>query len=166
MQGKSKPRRVYQPLDSDDLRFRFTSISAGNDHLLTVTSAGRAFTHPITLDANSHGQLGKRKIRVESLEGSPLSSEIELIPRIQQDPFSDATPFIRPRASETSTEPKRLPLKLLYEIPSLRGISVAQAIAGGRSSYVRTKDGRVLSWGANEYGWVHVTTTLIFLARR
>ncbi len=128
------------------------SISAGNGHLLAVTSAGRAFIHPITLDANSHGQLGKRKIRVESLGDSPSTNEIELIPRIQQDPFLDATPFIRPRASETSTESKRSPLKLLYEIPSLRGIGVAQAIAGGRSSYARTNDGRVLSWGANEYG--------------
>lgn len=41
----------------------------------------------------------------------------------------------------------------LYEVPALRGIKVAQAVAGARSSYVRTEgEGRVLAWGANEYG--------------
>ena len=41
----------------------------------------------------------------------------------------------------------------LFEIPSLKGIKIAQAVAGARSSFVRTEvEGRVLAWGANEYG--------------
>ena len=43
---------------------RFVQISAGKDHLLALTSDGRAFAHPITLNANSHGQLGFRKCDV------------------------------------------------------------------------------------------------------
>ncbi|KAF8334027.1 regulator of chromosome condensation 1/beta-lactamase-inhibitor protein II [Cantharellus anzutake] len=131
---------------------KFTSISAGNNHLLAVTSAGRTFTHPITLNANSHGQLGTRKIHVETVGGSSPREQVELIPKLQEDPFSNDTPFARPKSPDTPVGPEKRPSRLLYEIPSLRGINVAQAVAGGRSSYVRTKDGRVLSWGANEYG--------------
>lgn len=44
---------------------------------------------------------------------------------------------------------------MLFEIPSLKGVDVAQAVAGTRSSYVRTKkEGRVLGFGANEFGLV------------
>lgn len=41
----------------------------------------------------------------------------------------------------------------LFEIPVLRGIDIKQVTAGERSSYAVTKDeGRVLAWGANEFG--------------
>jgi hypothetical protein len=40
----------------------------------------------------------------------------------------------------------------LYEVPALKGVSIAQIVAGGRHSFVRTDSGRVLGWGANEYG--------------
>jgi alpha-tubulin suppressor-like RCC1 family protein len=40
----------------------------------------------------------------------------------------------------------------LFEIPILKGVEVVQVEAGGRSSFVRTANGRVLGWGANEYG--------------
>lgn len=47
----------------------------------------------------------------------------------------------------------------LFEIPSLRGVKVAQIATGGRTSFARTSaDGRVLAWGANEYGYVCVAT--------
>jgi len=41
----------------------------------------------------------------------------------------------------------------LFEVPALRGVDVQQAVAGDRTSFVVTqRDGRVLAWGANEYG--------------
>lgn len=54
----------------------------------------------------------------------------------------------------------------LFEVPALRGIEVSQIAAGSRSSFVKTKAGRVLGWGANEFGSVvdlHVlsVTTLV-----
>ncbi|KAL7410494.1 regulator of chromosome condensation 1/beta-lactamase-inhibitor protein II [Mrakia frigida] len=41
----------------------------------------------------------------------------------------------------------------LYEIPILQGVNVDQVAAGERSSFARVK-GRVVGWGANEYGQV------------
>jgi hypothetical protein len=38
--------------------------------------------------------------------------------------------------------------------PALRGVKVVQIAAGARSSFVRTDTGRVLGWGANDYGYV------------
>jgi alpha-tubulin suppressor-like RCC1 family protein len=41
----------------------------------------------------------------------------------------------------------------LFEIPALRGVDIQQVVAGDRTSFVMTRrDGRVLGWGANEYG--------------
>lgn len=42
----------------------------------------------------------------------------------------------------------------LFEVPSLKGVRIEQIAAGARSSYVKTDTGRVLGWGANEYGCV------------
>ncbi|CDZ97626.1 FOG: RCC1 domain [Phaffia rhodozyma] len=41
----------------------------------------------------------------------------------------------------------------LYEIPVLNGIKVDQVAAGERTSFIRSR-GRVLGWGANEYGQI------------
>lgn len=41
----------------------------------------------------------------------------------------------------------------LFEVPALRGVDVGQIAAGDRTSFIVTRrDGRVLGWGANEYG--------------
>lgn len=42
----------------------------------------------------------------------------------------------------------------LFEVPSLKGVKIDQIAAGARSSYAKTDSGRVLGWGANEYGCV------------
>lgn len=145
---------------------RFTSVSAGRHHLLAVTSRGRAFALPISLDANSHGQLGTRKVQVfndapaASAANTQPHSTIELTPKSQLDPFSNASPFTRASDQpEEQSKPHKV-VPLLYEIPSLRGIPIAKAVAGDRSSYVLTKEGgRVLAWGANEYGCVMIEQT-------
>lgn len=41
----------------------------------------------------------------------------------------------------------------LFELPALRGVDVQQVVAGDRTSFVVTHgNGRVLGWGANEFG--------------
>lgn len=130
--------------------------------MLALTNTGRTFTYPINKDANAFGQLGVRKIDIPS--GSTTRSVLELIPKIEVDPYVNANISIRkPKNSENSNDDLILGSSSfknvsifcdhLFEIPSLKGIEVAQAITGNRSSFVVTKtEGRVLAWGANEYG--------------
>ncbi|RDX48318.1 RCC1/BLIP-II [Lentinus brumalis] len=158
-------------------RERFVQISAGTDHLLALTSDGRTFAHPITLNANSHGQLGFRKCDVPApadLERVHLPHQhprvsLELTPKSIADPYAKSSPGIRPvgsapRATEALIGKEAVAAGLdesnirwsdrLFEIPSLRGVKADRVAAGGRSSFVKTSDGRVLGWGANEYGQI------------
>ena len=151
---------------SSGRRGRFTSISVGRHHLLTLTSRGRAFALPISSDANSHGQLGTRK--VQAFNSAPVGTEtdassaapqqhsaIDLVPKSQLDPFANVSPFTRASDKSEGQSAQRKLVPLLYEIPSLRGITISKIVASDRSSYALTKDGgRVLAWGANEYGCV------------
>ena len=41
----------------------------------------------------------------------------------------------------------------LFEIPALKEVKVSQIAAGLRSSHANTDAGRVLGWGANEFGY-------------
>jgi alpha-tubulin suppressor-like RCC1 family protein len=68
--------RISSNFDSIVIRFvRITSIAAGRDHLLALTSSGRTFVHPITKNANSHGQLGFRKFDIP--DPSSISSGLD-----------------------------------------------------------------------------------------
>jgi alpha-tubulin suppressor-like RCC1 family protein len=139
---------------------RISSIIAGDDHLLAVTSKGRTFAHPVNKRANLCGQLGLRKVDVQQLRGgkSELLS-VNLIPKSFVDPFKEASRI----AFESSTPGERDSFSnlddkgihlcpFLFEIPALRGVFVDQVAAGSRSSFARTSTGRVLAWGANEHG--------------
>ncbi|THH01701.1 hypothetical protein EW026_g1034 [Hermanssonia centrifuga] len=42
----------------------------------------------------------------------------------------------------------------LFEVPALKGVKIDQVAAGARSSFVKTTNGRVLGWGANEFGQI------------
>jgi alpha-tubulin suppressor-like RCC1 family protein len=149
---------------------RFVSISAGLDHLLALTSTGRAFAYPVTKNANAYGQLGLRRITLPSpsltVPAAITRLEAELIPKFSADPFAQSTPYTRPKPSQSSDDsPKEegdlskfddADIKFcdrLFEVPSLKGIKIAQVAAGGRSSFALTENGRVLGWGANEYGY-------------
>lgn len=128
--------------------------------MLALTNTGRTFSYPINKDANAFGQLGIRKIDIPS--GSTTRSVLELLPKIEVDPYANANISIRKQKIPhddlvlgSSTSPNSLTVfcDRLFEIPSLRGVEVAQAVAGNRSSFVVTRpEGRVLAWGANEYG--------------
>ncbi|KAH7107370.1 RCC1/BLIP-II [Auriculariales sp. MPI-PUGE-AT-0066] len=124
----------------------FTSISAGNDHMLALTSIGRVFCHPISARANAFGQLGLRKARVHCRNSETADGLLDTngLTLDQTSPQALSTPINDKSIAFCSD---------LYEIPSLREVKVAQAVAGGRSSFVRTvSDGRVLAWGANDFG--------------
>ncbi|KAH9171455.1 RCC1/BLIP-II [Lactarius sanguifluus] len=149
-----------------------TSIAAGRDHLLALTSSGRTFVHPITKNANTHGQLGFRKFDIPD-PSAPLPPLHDLTSSSPQEP----SPIRMPRVLVTRADHPRLLLLLLaptsvsgnvvdvddttldfsdrfFEVPALRGIRAVQIAAGARSSFVRTDAGRVLGWGANDYGQI------------
>ena len=92
---------------------------------------------------------------------------LELTPKSIADPYAKSSPAIRPigsapRQTEAFIGKEAAAAGLdesnvrwsdkLFEVPALRGVKVDRVAAGGRSSFVKTPDGRVLGWGANEYG--------------
>ncbi|TFY62418.1 hypothetical protein EVJ58_g3879 [Rhodofomes roseus] len=150
---------------------KFVAIAAGSDHLLALSSSGRTFAHPVTLKANTHGQLGFRKFDIPA----PASAEhsfgharlpVELTPKSIADPYAKSTPSIRqaPSSNEVKDANTELLASLddksirfsdkLSEVPALRGIHVDGIAAGSRNSFAKTTDGRVLGWGANEFGQI------------
>ncbi|KAG8737345.1 hypothetical protein FRC12_017186 [Ceratobasidium sp. 428] len=150
---------------SGKAKSKFVSISAGRDHLIALTSQGRTFALPISLSANTYGQLGFRKFTLPDISAPDPSTapriSIELTPRALEDPHALATPFVRSGHAHTSTfvDPGISFCDLLFEVPSLRGLKVVQALAGDRCSYVRTSEGRILAWGANSYGQLGLGAT-------
>ncbi|KAI0797823.1 RCC1/BLIP-II [Abortiporus biennis] len=148
---------------------KFVKISAGNDHLLALTSSGRTFAHPINLHANSHGQLGFRKFDIPD-HSTPLNHSrrtIELIPKFVKDPYAKSTPAIRKVSSSESSESTistQQDDKLddsnihfsdkLFEVPALKEVKADSIVTGSRSSFVKTPNGKVLGWGANEFGQI------------
>jgi hypothetical protein len=117
--------------------------------------------HPITKNANSHGQLGFRKFDTAS------RLHVELTPRAVADPYARSTRYAREStppsasasASATAGGGGLLPVSenlvdvddmslnfsdRFFEVPALRGVKVVQIAACARSSFVRTDTGRVL----------------------
>jgi len=143
----------------------FTSIAAGKNHLLALTSKGRVYAHPVNKQANHYGQLGFRKFAIPDPAAAITKRDshlhVELIPKSVADPFINSSRAVRVTptafASDNLSNIDDKSIRFcphLFEIPVLRGVEVAEIAAGGRSSFVRTPTGRVLGWGANEYGLV------------
>ena len=140
--------------------------------MLALTSSGRTFMHPITKNANSHGQLGFRKFDTPDPSSATSASRlhVELTPRAVTDPYARSSRYARESSSPATAAGGGLPpvsenlvdvddtnLKFsdrFFEVPALRGVKVVQIAACARSSFVRTDSGRVLGWGANDYGYV------------
>ena len=154
------------------VRNRIISIAAGRDLLLALTSSGRTFVHPITKNANTHGQLGFRKFDILNPSSATSASRlhVELTPRAVADPYVKSSRYAR-KSSPSATVLLPVSENLInvddtnlkfsdrfFEVPALRGVRIAQIAAGSRSSFVRTDTGRVLGWGANDYGCVIFTT--------
>ncbi|KAH9989777.1 regulator of chromosome condensation 1/beta-lactamase-inhibitor protein II [Russula vinacea] len=141
---------------------KITSIAAGRDHLLALTSSGRALVHPITKNANSHGQLGFRKFDIPDPSSAASASRlhVELTPRAVANPYAKSSRYAR--ESSVSAAAGLLPVSenlvdvddtnikfsdRFFEVPALRGVNVVQiaAVHGAVS---------VLGWGANDYGQI------------
>ncbi|KAF9264847.1 RCC1/BLIP-II [Marasmius fiardii PR-910] len=155
------------PKDASSWGEKFTSISAGDHHLLALTSSGRAFAHPITKQANSFGQLGFRKLELPGASlgrqgGGSQTMTVELVPKSVADPYAKSSPSTRESKKKNEGAEQDLESQIddssirfcpsVFEIPSLKGIKLKQLVAGGRTSLALTETGRVLGWGANEYG--------------
>jgi len=135
---------------------KFVSVSAGEHHLLALTSRGRTFAHPLSHKANSYGQLGVRNLEFSVGDASNV---IDLVPDVVKDPC--VLSGLRGRAPPPRqvalavVESKDLEgCNVLFEIPALNGIRISQIATGSRTSFARTFDGRVLGWGANEFGQI------------
>ncbi len=147
---------------------RITSIAAGTDHLLAQTSSGRTLAHPITKNANTYGQLGFRKFDIPDPSSATAASRlhVELTPKAIADPYAKSSRFAREVDASAAATLLAVSQNLVdvddtanfsdrfFEVPALRGVRVVQIAAGARSSFVRTDTGRVLGWGANDYGCV------------
>lgn len=150
---------------------RFVSISAGKNHLLALTSKGRVFGHPINKEANHYGQLGLRKFSIPDASAAVTKKEshldVELTPKSLADPYMNSSRSVRVTSTSASSynlanvDDKNIRFCThLYEVPALKGVEIAQIAAGGRSSFARTPSGRVLGWGANEHGFVNITSII------
>lgn len=152
---------------------KFISIEAGHNHVLAMTSKGRAFAHPVNKHANAYGQLGFRKFEIPDptvprQSKAKSNIEVELIPRSIADPYAKSSRLSRlsptPTISDNLVGIDDRSIRFcphLFEIPVLKGVRVAQIAAGGRSSFARTTTGRVLGWGANEYGQIGLGNNIV-----
>lgn len=142
------------------------SIKAGQNHLLGLTSNGRVFAHPVNKQANHYGQLGFSKFSIPDPASAITKQEahlhVELIPKSLADPFVNSSRGVRIKSTTytsqnlVNVDDKGIKFcPYFFEIPVLRGVQGAEIAAGARTSFLRTHDGRVLGWGANEYGFVH-----------
>ncbi|BEI93259.1 uncharacterized protein CcaverHIS019_0508870 [Cutaneotrichosporon cavernicola] len=113
---------------------KWDSVAVGRNHLLAVTNKGRTFSLPLSPSANTHRQLGTKQTFTSELKESPEKALKDGPPL---PPQSD------PRFATTLTQ-----------IPALAGIKIDQVAASDRSSFVRTDEGRVLGFGANDFGQI------------
>ncbi len=112
--------------------------------------------HPITKNANSHGQLGFRKFDIPDPSSATSASRlhVELTPRAVADPYARSSRFAResppPSASASAAVGRLLPVSenvvdvddtnikfsdRFFEVLALRGVKVIQIAACARSSF-------------------------------
>ena len=115
--------------------------------------------------ANHFGQLGFRKFSIPNPTSTQVTKipllDVELVPKSLADPYVNSSRAVRPAStpftSESLVNVEDKDIRFctnLFEIPVLRGVEAAQIAAGSRTSFMRTKSGRVLAWGANDFGLV------------
>ena len=112
---------------------------SGTHHLLAVTNKGRTFSLPFSPAGNTHRQLGTKQ--TFDIPFPVPSSSTALVKTPELPPETDIRFATR-----------------LAEIPSLRGIDIAQVAASDRTSFVRTTNRKVLGFGANESGQIGLGT--------
>ncbi|KAL8290644.1 hypothetical protein RQP46_002902 [Phenoliferia psychrophenolica] len=158
---------------------RFTSISCGLDHLLAVTSKGRAFATPINLSANKYGQLGVRHVALLSLHPTTLSSgsqHVSLIPDLMLNerappppPPKRIDPLLLPHgnsppalAPQLDLDPVVAPRPTFRAAIKLHEDEEEHSRLENDISVARTVDGKVLGFGANDYGQLGLGPSLSY----
>lgn len=103
---------------------------------ISIQDPTNAFTRiPVELNPVTPGD--ERRIRTRNVveDASRLNQNSTIIP---EDPINDKRVGYCDR---------------LFEVPTLRGIEIAQIATGDHTSFAVTRQhGRVLGWGANEFG--------------
>ncbi|KAH9819678.1 regulator of chromosome condensation 1/beta-lactamase-inhibitor protein II [Melampsora americana] len=191
-----KPQPVCLNIDSQEnqlsWREKFTSISAGDHHLLALTSKGRTFASPVDLQANSHGQLGLKQVKLNSIAKSscivPLSPLVindtvskpmnQVTPKLPWLPDDSSKKNIKPEVTSSKVDSLESTISslgiqpekdihfctTLHEVPSLRQLNVVEAACGSSHSLIRTSTGDVLAYGSNVYGQLAAGPSLLFPA--
>jgi len=98
---------------------------------------------------------------------------VDLIPSTVSDPFAKSTSLSRTQLGDAAEKLQTFDgssldfCRQMFEIPAMRGVDIKQLVAGSRTSFALTSTGRVLGWGANEFGYVmcqmHSTSALFIL---
>ncbi|PWN53046.1 RCC1/BLIP-II [Violaceomyces palustris] len=142
-------------------------ISAGQSHLLALTSRGKALSMPLDASANAFGQLGARKVFLNSPTNSNQAAtlvETTFEPRMLQE-LEDIAEGSSGKAMQPPLPLTEPPSSIRYcttlrEVPALRSVKIAQISAGSEHSLARTCDGRVLGWGRHTHGQVGLGSNL------
>jgi alpha-tubulin suppressor-like RCC1 family protein len=82
------------PLENGE---RFVSVDAGEHHVVARTDAGRAFAVPVDANANTHGQLGLRKVELSDGRATTLAPDENLERRTLGGRPASATPPTSPQ---------------------------------------------------------------------
>ncbi|EGG10065.1 uncharacterized protein MELLADRAFT_103408 [Melampsora larici-populina 98AG31] len=192
----SKSQLVCLKIDSEEnqlsWREKFTSISAGDHHLLAITSKGRTFASAVDLQANSHGQLGLKQVKLNKISqqsclvplnplaisdtvSKPINPLTPQLPWLPDDPLRKNSKPEVPVSKVTPLESTIADLGIepehdinfcttLHEIPALRQLNIVQIACGSSHSLVRTATGDVLAYGSNLYGQLAAGASLLFPA--
>ncbi|WWC68571.1 uncharacterized protein I206_102501 [Kwoniella pini CBS 10737] len=118
---------------------KWIDVSVGKNHLLAITNKGRTFSLPLNEKGNSHRQLGTKQ-----------EFELPIIPKTILGEIFESDKDIRFNNNNSG---------ILTEIQSLKNISIVQCSASERTSFVRTKNGLILGFGANENGQIGLGST-------
>ncbi|GAA94139.1 hypothetical protein E5Q_00787 [Mixia osmundae IAM 14324] len=161
------------------------TVSSGSDHVLALTTAGRAFAVPASSRGNSNGQLGVRAVQLftttrktDQPGDMPPPQQIQMIPdgfdvefdksydRLLGDSIGKLANYnaeaIKTSDKSDSAQADIRFCTVLHELPSLRGVAIDQLVAGARHSVAKTKEGRILTWGANSYGQLGLGPQMAF----
>lgn len=160
------PSMDFVKLSADE---KMVDMVAGDHHVLALSRQGHVYSIPSDHLANEYGQLGYSTVQLGCADSSS-TCEAHLEPAVVRKKRATTTPA--PTLSDAaSTRPST---EIRYattwrQIPSLCESTFADIAAGSAHSVVRTKDGRVLTWGQNSHGQLglgaHVTFETIAVPR-
>lgn len=159
---------------------KFADISAGESHLMALTSHGRVFACPVDRRANEKGQLGVRQVTLangpetfhpigfEPEDSSPRRAQSARKPAglvyskdfpkawLPEDAQMTEEAVVQAAAAKAIQDEADRDIRfctVLHEVPALRTLKIAQVATGDYHTLVRTDESRVLGFGSNNCGW-------------